>query len=527
MLIDGEKWACEACVRGHRVSSCHHSDRPLTHINKKGRPVSQCAHCRGLRKSRTTHTKCDCGDKKKNSHKHDSDPHAVDKRDLKREHVGDEDSRCGCLHGQRCTCALKKETHLDPVPETGLPPPPHAILSEPPKKPQLTSTKSDSTLMIFRDGHHKPAHKHNDMAHKCGLPYTIPRSHTIHGTCDVARRSVDHLPLTQAALMSETFSNPRLPGQQHGHPSQRRVKSEHGSPEAVPTMSADHIPSTVPPLDLSSFFPHASTMDKTNDADPASISMGETPLNPLMTSMPLDVTSYSNFQTTTASPVNCMAAQDPFNESFFHTSEGDVPLNPAPFSAPPVDWSSFPLYTDAPAATSTQAPSYASFDYNANNTIPGFAAPSSSGDISEVEDYAPLSALPNDLHDLHSGSEGSDIDHFRISSASSFIGLPQTQLLSSNHLESINIDDFLKTANESTAALEHQLQANMGMDSKALPPQETYPMPDSQGFKPMTTEDQSLPMTTTAPNPAWPAAMFEPGVPMDDNGDSFLSRWAQ
>ena len=25
MLINGEKFACEACVRGHRVSSCHHS----------------------------------------------------------------------------------------------------------------------------------------------------------------------------------------------------------------------------------------------------------------------------------------------------------------------------------------------------------------------------------------------------------------------------------------------------------------------------------------------------------------------
>jgi hypothetical protein len=24
MLIDGEKWACEACVRGHRVSNCQH-----------------------------------------------------------------------------------------------------------------------------------------------------------------------------------------------------------------------------------------------------------------------------------------------------------------------------------------------------------------------------------------------------------------------------------------------------------------------------------------------------------------------
>lgn len=108
MLIDGEKWACEACVRGHRVSSCHHSGtflessvgddglimanaqvgRPLTHINKKGRPVSQCPHCRGLRKSRTTHVKCECGDKKKQSHRNDLDPLTIDKGDLKRKHAG-------------------------------------------------------------------------------------------------------------------------------------------------------------------------------------------------------------------------------------------------------------------------------------------------------------------------------------------------------------------------------------------------------------------------------------------------------
>ncbi|EKV04253.1 Cu-dependent DNA-binding protein, putative [Penicillium digitatum PHI26] len=24
MLIDGQKWACEACLRGHRVTSCKH-----------------------------------------------------------------------------------------------------------------------------------------------------------------------------------------------------------------------------------------------------------------------------------------------------------------------------------------------------------------------------------------------------------------------------------------------------------------------------------------------------------------------
>ncbi|PKY05120.1 copper-fist-domain-containing protein [Aspergillus campestris IBT 28561] len=45
MLIDGEKWACEACVRGHRVTTCKHHDRPLTKINRKGRPFSTCAVC--------------------------------------------------------------------------------------------------------------------------------------------------------------------------------------------------------------------------------------------------------------------------------------------------------------------------------------------------------------------------------------------------------------------------------------------------------------------------------------------------
>ncbi|THC98873.1 hypothetical protein EYZ11_001651 [Aspergillus tanneri] len=478
------------------------SDRPLTHINKKGRPVSQCTHCRGLRKSRTTHTKCECGDKKKNSHKHDSDPHAVDKRDLKREHVGD-----------------------DPVPETGLPPPAHAMLSEPPKKPQLTSTKSDTSLTIFRDGHHKPAHKHNDMAHKCGLPYTIPRSHTIHSTCDVARRSIDHLPLTQATLMNEAF--PNLPDQMPSLGPQRRVKSEHGSPESAPVLATDDVPTSVPPLDLSSFFPQAQPLDESVDRvapEPVSVQ----PLNQLVTSMPpLDVSSYATFSTTATSPVNCMAFQDPYKDSYFTSPDTELPLSSTGFSAPPVDWSSFPLYSsDVPAATSTQAPSYASFDYNSMG--PGLPAPSSSGDISEVEDFG-FSGLGNaggDLHDLNSGSEGSDMENLRISSASSFIGLPQAQLLSSNHLESIDIDDFLKSANESTAALEHQLQANMGMESKPLPSQDGYAMSEAQGFKAMTAASSNLPMTTSAGESLWPAALFDPGATtMDDS--YFPPPWGQ
>ncbi|KAJ9389135.1 hypothetical protein DTO063F5_2295 [Paecilomyces variotii] len=46
MIIDGQKWACEACLRGHRVSTCKHHDRPLIRINKKGRPFAVCSICR-------------------------------------------------------------------------------------------------------------------------------------------------------------------------------------------------------------------------------------------------------------------------------------------------------------------------------------------------------------------------------------------------------------------------------------------------------------------------------------------------
>lgn len=61
MLIDGQKWACEACIRGHRVTSCKHHgidtkrtssetkltviDRPLIRIKRKGRPFATCTIC--------------------------------------------------------------------------------------------------------------------------------------------------------------------------------------------------------------------------------------------------------------------------------------------------------------------------------------------------------------------------------------------------------------------------------------------------------------------------------------------------
>ncbi|KAJ7691591.1 copper fist DNA binding domain-containing protein [Mycena rosella] len=60
VLISSKKYACETCIKGHRSSTCKHTDRPLFEIKKKGRPVTQCEHCRELRKTRQVHGKCIC-----------------------------------------------------------------------------------------------------------------------------------------------------------------------------------------------------------------------------------------------------------------------------------------------------------------------------------------------------------------------------------------------------------------------------------------------------------------------------------
>lgn len=61
VLINDKKFACATCIKGHRVSGCTHTDRPLFEVKKKGRPATQCQFCREKRKggqsSGRVHTK--------------------------------------------------------------------------------------------------------------------------------------------------------------------------------------------------------------------------------------------------------------------------------------------------------------------------------------------------------------------------------------------------------------------------------------------------------------------------------------
>ncbi|KAH7193890.1 copper fist DNA binding domain-containing protein [Fusarium flagelliforme] len=92
MASNTEKLACESCIRGHRVAKCQHTDRPLLRVSRKGRPVSQCDHCRTLRNSRSVHTKCKCA----------SASHQAMLKAFGQE-------RCLCDEGETCKCAHKTD----------------------------------------------------------------------------------------------------------------------------------------------------------------------------------------------------------------------------------------------------------------------------------------------------------------------------------------------------------------------------------------------------------------------------------
>ncbi|KAL3421978.1 copper fist DNA binding domain-containing protein [Phlyctema vagabunda] len=392
MLIAGEKYACEACVRGHRVSNCQHSDRPLQHINKKGRPVSQCTHCRTLRKSRSAHVRCECGEKNahaKGACNHDGDP------------AGD---NCCCSHGARCSCALKKE-HLDPVPESDSDEASSSSTPNELRRPRAATTQSENCLTIFTNGHHKPVHKHNNMAHKCGLPYVVPRAHSIHGASpsNLANRSVDNLPHTNAveALHGDSHLKDSIVSAQQ---EQRMVKSEHGSPHLSPVSNLDQLNGQLPPLDFAA------------------------------------VNDYTFFQ----------------NLDNFSAVDSEQPIFSAGLSAASIDWSHYDGldFNNDNFATSTysQAPSFTGFDFSSIDQ-PALTTTSTSGEISEVEDFGiplndPLNrpTIANHRHGSDYNSDyGGEIDKYRLSTASSFVGLPQAQMLAGN-AEAFDLEEFMKAS---------------------------------------------------------------------------------
>ena len=309
----------------------------MTHINKKGRPVSQCQHCRGSRKNRGAHVQCECAIKPHGKDDcNDNEGLSVFQTDPAANSPTQDHKTCCCSHGARCTCAAKKD-YLDAVPETDVPNPlPKRSASS--RTPRLLKADSDSPLTVFSNGHHKPVHKNNHSAHQ-GVPYKKPIPHSVPRN-DAARRSTDSLPLIR--------KKEEIPYQLHDSISSaqqdvRRVRSEHGSPERGATRFRDSN-GDLPPLDLSS-------------------------------------AGYENIR---GQFVEDYSHSPRGFENNYSTSHEELPALSAGMTMPAVDWSAMRV-NGAYSGAYSQPPSYGSFEHNSF----GQQGPttSSSGELSEVDDY--------------------------------------------------------------------------------------------------------------------------------------------
>ena len=358
---------------------------------------------------------------------------------------------CCCSHGARCSCALKKE-HLDPVPESDSD---EASSSSTPgnekRRPRALTAQSEGGLTIFTNGHHKPVHKHNTMAHKCGLPYVVPRAHSIHGPSPsgLANRSVDNLPHTSTidALHSESHIKDSMVSAQQ---EQRMVKSEHGSPLLSTSSNFDLLNGQLPPLDLSS--------------------------------IPGDYTFLQSLDGFSAIP-------------------DEQPMFSAGLSSASIDWSHYDGLTfnneDFAASSYSQAPSFTGFDFSSIDQ-PALTTTSTSGEISEVEDFVPRAdngatrpPLLNNQYgsDFDNSDFGGDVDGYRLSTASSYIGMPQAQMLASNNVEALDMDAFLKGVTVPQSYTSNLPTSNYTDGGKIG--QRASPYDDGSNFQLLPNEDEN------------------------------------
>lgn len=243
---------------------------------------------------------------------------------------------CCCNHGGRCSCANKTDlqTTLDTVPESDSEGDARSKTAA--SRPKLAARRrrantvhSDGVLSFDQNGHHKPAGKHNRASQKVG-PYQLNRVNSANSASSLGAGS-------------DSIADSR-----RGAAGQRRVKSEAASP--LISTSGFQMNGAVPPLDLSG----------------------------------LEYPSYV--------PNGNNRSFDLFGAGF--SPDHDAPLYSAGLSAASVDWSHYDLGDNLGPSSYSQAgtQSFGNFpDFGSNSEhLPHLVnTTSTSGDVSEVEDFMP------------------------------------------------------------------------------------------------------------------------------------------
>ncbi|EXJ72599.1 uncharacterized protein A1O5_03745 [Cladophialophora psammophila CBS 110553] len=414
----------------------------------------------------------------------------------------------------------------------------------------------DPKTTIFTNGHHKPVHKFNDAHNQLGNPYKIPsRSNSLHGHREIAQRSTDSLPLTK-------FTKPFHESPLHTSITEamqiveRKVKSEHNSPVLGPARLGAK--STIQDFNIPQFDPRAYAY------------------SPFGTDTP--PTQSNSLQNSQNPSLQDLTLPERFPETWFMTYEQAHEYEPPAWArlndGSSSDWTSFNLdghnglYSlnkdNSPYMLSQQVAFQAS---ELTSQINKVGITSSSEEPSEVEDQSPPSnanqwgnerAIGNDrqtsleaFNDFSSAGGDDASDRFRLSSASSYFGTPQANMLANDNLGSLDIDDYLKQAEAETKRmqLQHQL-AQMQMNpqdsqtpsrlssvSRGMTPSISTPGSTGNGEHPYTISEAqryahpdgvsnipteqprlAMPPSYMADDPAWSAApdMTNPELSLND-----------
>jgi len=243
---------------------------------------------------------------------------------------------------------------------------------------------------------------------------------------------------------------------------QRRVKSEHGSPLLSPSSNLDLLNGQLPPLDLSS--------------------------------IPGDYNFMQNI------------------DGFSSIPDHEQPMFSAGLSSASIDWSHYDgldFNNDNYGASSySQAPSFTGFDFSSIDQ-PALTTTSTSGEISEVEDFVPLNdnagsrpSLLNQQYgsDFDTSDFGGDIDGYRLSTASSYIGMPAAQMLAGNNLDALDMETFLKGAATSSGLVSNRgLPSNFSDEDKVG--QIPSPYEEGTNYHLLEDENDSFWMNTYGSDP--------------------------
>ena len=263
---------------------------------------------------------------------------------------------------------------------------------------------------------------------------------------------------------------------------QRKVKSEHASPILGPQTYATN--PAIRDLAIPNFDPNA---------------YGYSPFG---TDSPN--TQNNSLQNSQNASQQDLTQAEPIPESWFMSYEQAHEYEPPAFNyndVSSVDWSTYNFDTGSGSYTPpnkgnspflTQQPAYNPYDLS--HQINRIGITSSSGEPSEVEEQSPPNqwshndrSVSNDRQVSADGfndfsSPGDDAsDRYRLSSASSLYGTPQISMLASDNLTGLDIDDYIKRAEQETArmALQNQL-AQMQMAQQETQPLPQQPQPQQQ-----------------------------------------------